>query len=555
MKISRRAFSSGALSLAVGSQLPSSALAQQRSTLAAALQAIRAYGDAHVRYYGLPGMTLGITAPNGFATVINFGDTNHEALATVPPIAPEALFQIGSITKVMTALVIHQLAAEGRLKLGDVASGLVPDVPLPPESGITVQHLLDHRGGLPDFAPVAPEGGLWTGFPPGEHYYYSNTGYDVLTRIAERVSGKPLASLFAERIFAPLGMHRSRGAIVASDRQLYAQGYEAADTSVPYVRRGYGLVPAPWIDWSSGAGSVGSTAEDMNLFLRALAQISQGRAGLGLSAVAASDFIRHAAPADAPGATYGNGLRHVTEGGRSYLHHTGGMISFSSSFHLDRASGTGAFASTPLSAFASYRPRLLTRFATDVLTDLLAGRPLPRPPAFELQVANAGSYFGRYVGPSGSFEVRQGNPLTIVADGQAAELQAWGGESFRTTHPRFRAFTLLFDRRPTGIAGAAWGPASFVREGITARPAPSDPALASLAGRYIHPSPWWRVITVVEREGKLWLGTETPTTRIADNLWRVGPESWSPERLSFGDLVDGSPQSLTFSGEKFRRAS
>src|SRR5689334_23437453 len=100
MKISRRAFSSGALSLAVGSQLPSSALAQQRPTLAAALQAIRAYGDAHVRYYGLPGMTLGITAPNGFATVINFDDTNQEALAPVPPIAPEALFQIGSITKV-----------------------------------------------------------------------------------------------------------------------------------------------------------------------------------------------------------------------------------------------------------------------------------------------------------------------------------------------------------------------------------------------------------------------------------------------------------------------
>lgn len=555
MKISRRAFSSGALSLAVGSQLPSSALAQQRPTLAAALQAIRAYGDAHLRYYGLPGMTLGVTAPNGFATVINFGDTNRETLAPIPPIAPGALFQIGSITKVMTALVIHQLAAEGRLKLGDQASSLVPDVQLPAGSGITVQHLLDHRAGLPDFAPVAPEGGLWTGFPPGEHYYYSNTGYDILTRIAESAGGKPLASLFAERIFAPLGMNRTRGAIVASDRQLYAQGYEPADTSVPYVRRGYGLVPAPWIDWSSGAGSVASTAEDMNLFLRALTTIAQGRAGLGLDARSAAEFIRHSAPADAAGATYGNGLRHVVEGARSYLHHTGGMISFSSSFHLDRASGTGAFASTPLSAFASYRPRLLTRFATDVLTDLLAGRPLPRPPAFELQVANAGSYSGRYVGPSGSFEIRQGYPLTIVADGEAAELQAWGGEAFRTTHPRFRAFTLLFDRRPTGIAGAAWGPTNFVREGVTARPASSDPALALLAGRYVHPSPWWRAITVVEREGKLWLGTETPTTRIGDNLWRVGPESWSPERASFADFVDGRPQALTFSGEKFRRAS
>ena len=548
MTISRRAFSSGALSLAIGSRLPA-AVPQPRPTLAAALQAIRAHGEAHLRYYGLPGMTLGITAPNGFATVMDFG---HADLQSRAPITSDTLFQIGSITKVMSALVIHQLAAEGRLRLSDQAAALAPGVPLPGDGAITVQHLLDHTAGLPDFAPVAPEGGLWTGFTPGAHFYYSNTGYEVLTLVAERVGGKPLATLFAERIFAPLGMTGTRGAIVAADRARYAQGYEAADTTVPFVR-GYPLVPAPWVDWASGAGSVGSTSADMNLFLRALAPVAQARPGLGLDARAAADFIRHAVPTDTPGTTYGNGLRHVLEGGRSYLHHTGGMISFSSSFHLDRASGAGAFASASLSAFASYRPRPLTRFATDVMTDFHAGRPLPTPPRLDTPLANAASYVGRYAGPAGSFEVRRGNPLTIVADGQSAELQSWGGESFRTAHPRFRAFTLLFDRRPTGIAGAAWGPASFARDGVTNLPAPSDPSLARLAGRYTHDSPWWRTITVVEREGRLWLGTETPMTRIGDNLWRVGQESWSPERASFGDILDGRPQSFTFSGEKVRR--
>ncbi len=66
--------------------------------------------------------------------------------------------------------------------------------------------------------------------------------------------------------------------------------------------------------------------------------------------------------------TYGNGLMHFGNAGRPYLHHTGGMVSFSSSFHLDPASGVGAFACANISAFAEYRPRLLTWFATDALT-------------------------------------------------------------------------------------------------------------------------------------------------------------------------------------------
>ena len=54
---------------------------------------------------------------------------------------------------------------------------------------------------------------------------------------------------------------------------------------------------------------------------------------------------------------YGNGLMHVTQRARRYLHHTGGMVSFSSAFHLDKASGAAAFASTTLTGLAGYRPR------------------------------------------------------------------------------------------------------------------------------------------------------------------------------------------------------
>jgi len=246
---------------------------------------------------------------------------------------------------------------------------------------------------------------------------------------------------------------------------------------------------------------------------------------------------------------------HVDGSGREYLHHTGGMVSFSSSFHVDVASGVGAFASSTISAFADYRPRLLTRFAVDALTHALAGRHLPPPPSLETPVANSNAYVGRYSGPAGEFEVAAGHPLTIVAAGQSAELQPWGTEIFRTTHPAFREFSLMFERKGAAVTAASWGPATFVRAGSAAKVPASDPALARLAGRYVNDSPWLGTARVVERGGKLWLGTEIPMTPIGDNLWRIGDESWSPERGSFADVIDGRPQVFVFSAEKFLRHS
>jgi len=133
-------------------------------------------------------------------------------------------------------------------------------------------------------------------------------------------------------------------------------------------------------------------------------------------------------------------------------------------------------------------------------------------------------------------------------------LQPWGGESFRTTHSRFRQYSLKFERTSGAVTAISWGPHTFIREGSGAGQPVSDPALARLAGRYFNDNPWWGFgAVVVERGGKLWLGTDTQLTRLGDNLWRVGDEVWSPERASFADFVDGRPQSFIYSGEKFIR--
>jgi len=549
MQVSRRVFTAGALSAAASFRFASPAFAQGSPRFAGAIAAIGAHAQQHLRYYGLPGMTLGLTTPSGLNTVLNFGFANRDSQA---PIAPDTLFQIGSISKSMTAILIHQLAAEGRLKLTDRASALLPVVHLPAGNTITVQHLLDHTAGLPDDAPLFPAGGLWTAYAPGAHWHYSNTGYEMLGKIAEHVGGKPLAQLLEQRIFAKLGMPRSRGAIIGADRTLYAQGYEAADLGAPFAL-GVPLRPAAWVDVTFGAGCVASTADDMLRFLRSLADAVQGRGGLGLGPAAAKAFTAHFVPSDSPAMSYGNGLMHVGGTDSPYLHHTGGMVSFASSFHVHKASGIGAFASSNISAFAEYRPRLLTMYAVNALAAAIDGRPIPPPPALTTPLSNAAAFVGRYTGPGGSFDVRAGSPLTIVANGREAALQPWGDNVFRTLHPDFRAFILRFDGKAPAITGASWGPNSYARDGSAITLPKSDASLARLAGRYINDSPWWGEFTVVERGGKLWLGTETPMTRIGDNLWRVGDDAWSPERASFADFSYGRPMNFIFSGEKFAR--
>lgn len=549
MNVTRRTFASGVAGLALGSQLALPASAQTPRAESAALAAIRAYGEAHRAYFGLPGMTLGVVTADGRRTVMNFGYANADARTSI---TANTLFQVGSISKLMVAAVLHQFAAEGRLRLTDRMSQLLPGVPLPPDNQIEVQHLLDHVAGLPSDTPMFTPGGLWTAYAPGQHWYYSNTGYEILGKLAEHVGGKPLRQLLRERIFAPLGMSRSRGAIIGADRPLYAQGYEAADSAAVYAR-GVPLAPAPWVDVTFGAGCVVSTADDMMALLLSLAGAAQGRGGLGLSPQQARQFAAHFVPSDTPGMTYGNGLMHVGEAGRAYLHHTGGMLSFSSSFHIDVASGVGAFASATISAFAEYRPRALTRFAVDALTNAKAARPLPRAPRLDPQLGNAASYIGRYSGPAGSFEVRLGSPLAIVANGATATLEPEQDEVFRTAHPSFRDYSLMFERSGGAVTRAAFGPNSYLRAGAGGTLPASDPALAKLAGRFFDDNPWFPPSIVVERGGKLWIGTETPMTRIGDNLWRVGKESWSPERASFTDFLDGRPQTFVFSGVRYSR--
>jgi CubicO group peptidase (beta-lactamase class C family) len=552
MEIDRRTFTKGAVALAASSAIGGRAAAQLAPMLSPqqrAVGAIEDYADAHRRWFGLPGMTLSVTSPSGFSSVVNTGFAN---LDTRTPYTADTLIQIGSISKSLTSAVLHQFVAEGRLKLSDRITAILARTPLPAGCPFEVQHVLHHVAGLPGDPALFVRGGLWTAYAPGKHWHYSNTGYDLLGHLAEHIGGKPLDRILAERLFSPLGMSRSRGALKAADRLVYAQGYEPADLSIPFLR-GTPLRPAAWVDSTSAAGSTASTAADMIRYLQGIAGAARGSGGMGLGPKPALVWTSHSVPSDSPEMRYGNGLMHVEDKGRRYIHHTGGMVSFSSSFHVDTGNGIGSFASTNFSAFPEYRPRKVTMFAVQALAAAEAGQAVPDPPSLESIVKRPGDYLGRYAAGSRVFEVRGGSALSIVSNGSTAALEPAGGDLFVTSHPDFRNLTLKFERSDKAIVGASWGSDSFVRDGAAMRISPNNPELARLAGHYYNDSPWWPPVVVVERAGKLWLGTETPLTPVGKNLWRVGDDDWSPERVSFADVMNGKPQTFVFSGTEFSR--
>jgi len=188
---------------------------------------------------------------------------------TRPPLAmaPAMTFPIASITKMMTATVVMQLVEEGRLDLSAPARRWLPELRrLRPT--ITVEHLLSHRSGLreSDDADIRQHGlgsqGLLVAaashpldFEPGTDGLYSNVGYGALGLVVERVLGRPLDRILEERVFRPAGMTSST-LYGTPDVHGYADGEDMAGRY--YLR----LTPA--------AGSVVSTATDVDAFLRAL---------------------------------------------------------------------------------------------------------------------------------------------------------------------------------------------------------------------------------------------------------------------------------------------
>lgn len=128
-------------------------------------------------------------------------------------ITADMVFDLGSITKTVTAVSILKLQAEGKLQVGDPISRFFDDVP-PDKSAITVMQLLRHASGLQDSFGmdedivtkewlVSRALGSALLFKPGEKEIYSNVGYSLLGAIIEKVSGQSYEAYVNEHVLIP----------------------------------------------------------------------------------------------------------------------------------------------------------------------------------------------------------------------------------------------------------------------------------------------------------------------------------------------------------------
>lgn len=526
-----------------------------KSAFRGAVDDIAAYAGRHVAAHGLPGLTLALTGRDGFTALLRFGQADVERGVAV---GPDHLFQIGSISKSFTAICIFQLAEAGKLSLDADVRGLLPGVPLPSDGPTTVRSLLNHSSGLPDDAPIFPRGGdqaLWRGFAPGKRWSYSNLGFMLLSTIVEAIERKPFAEVLQGKVLSPLGMTSTHGAILTVDRRLYANGYAPFYADRGYPRAGP-LGPAAWVDMTAGSGCVASTAGDMALYARWLAEAGQGRGAPLLSDPGAARFCK--ATIAAPGwavkeAKYANGLAVVPVGGRDLLHHTGGMLAFNSAIHVDPIAGVGAFASTNV-GLVPYRPREITAYACERLRAVVENGPAPTPPAIPPKAPDLAVYAGRYTAPHGeTLEIRpNGDELDAVRFGRIIKLTASETDAFIAVDPAQADHALVFRRKDKTVTRAWWGETEFVKAGEAFSPA-TPVALQALTGHYENDDPWRGGFRVTAQGRNLFLEGTTPLVARPDGSWRVGAEAWSPERLRFDAMLHGRPQRANFSGVDYVR--
>ena len=172
-----------------------------------------------------PGCAVGVAVAGKPVLLKAYGmaDLEHDVRNT-----PDTIFEAGSVAKQFTALAVQLLAGDGKLSLDDPVRKYIPELP-DYKAPLTIRHMLTHTSGLRDWGSVAGIAGAprttreYThahvldivsrqkalNFQPGDHYSYSNTGFNLAAIIVARVSGMSFAEFSKQRIFVPLGMTKT----------------------------------------------------------------------------------------------------------------------------------------------------------------------------------------------------------------------------------------------------------------------------------------------------------------------------------------------------------
>jgi CubicO group peptidase (beta-lactamase class C family) len=361
---------------------------------------------------------------------------------------------IGSVSKQFTAAAILQLRDAGRLGLDDPMAKWLPAFESRGD-GVTLRHLLGHTAGIPEFGQMQElhEMRLLTNqnvgrdsvyeiisryapqFPAGTMQVYSNTGYWLLGRVIEKVSGMTYEEYVEKRMFEPLGMTRSMYCDNSKNVLDRAYGHGMRNG---VVRRAPSIVHTA----TYAAGGICSTAGDMVTWLRSL------HGGEVLSPQSYAEMIAPSTLTDGTPLRYGMGLT-VWNDSRDLeqIGHDGGGFGFSSQawWHPD--------AQLAVVVLTNSEPD-----NTTAIVEALSAAVLPAGPAAPVFSDDTSPLIGTYKGRRGSMEMViavSPSPEGLVAsinDAAPIPLTWIEGWTFRTRAPQ-----LTFRRSGNG------GPASELR--------------------------------------------------------------------------------------------
>jgi serine-type D-Ala-D-Ala carboxypeptidase/endopeptidase len=219
------------------------------------------------------GIAVGVISAEG-QRIVGYGRLRADSDA-----APDGdtLYEIGSITKVFTGMLLADMALKKEVQLTDPLDSLLPPgtvVPAKDGKKVTLLSLAHHRSGLPrgagegdplhpaDFTPKDLYAWLAAWKPaaaPGEKYEYSNLGFATLGQALSLKAGVDYETAVRERLCKPLSMGDTFARIPPELKKRFAQGHDMFFRPAP----GFGDTAMP------GAGALSSTAKDMLKFLAA----------------------------------------------------------------------------------------------------------------------------------------------------------------------------------------------------------------------------------------------------------------------------------------------
>jgi CubicO group peptidase (beta-lactamase class C family) len=213
------------------------------------------------------GVSVGMMQNGQVVFARGYGVANVQSQA---PVTPTTMFAIGSVTKQFTCSSLMMLQEQHKLSINDPVAKYFPN--LTRAKDITLKDLGGHLSGYRDYYPLdyvdremaltQPADTIITryatrplDFEPRSHYSYSNTGFLILGRVIEKVSGQPIGSFFQSHIFTPLKMAHT--AYEPAPNGNLASGYTSFGLSDPIA-----AVPEAK-GWAGAAGAIWSTPTDL----------------------------------------------------------------------------------------------------------------------------------------------------------------------------------------------------------------------------------------------------------------------------------------------------